>query len=217
MTENAPMRPWCPLSVAASRWLAMIAPSSSVAAGQQQSEFVAAEPVRAIRPPEVRPHDLGDGPEQLVARRMTLAIVDLLEVVDIDDQQGQWRLVVPGGRHLGVELLLERPMVAEAGQAVTQRIEPSPVVGLAQIRPLRLEDRRVATDARRREGESAEDEDCDRRRDRADDDGRIHARLPRVEDTEGEGDRCPDGDPGKQDIRSDGGGREAADGARRRS
>ena len=148
---------------------------------------------------------------------MTLAIVDLLEVVDVDDQQGQWRLVVPGGRHLGVELLLERSMVAEAGQAVTQRIESSAVVSLAQIRPLRLEDRRVATDARRREGESAEDEDCDCRPSRADDDDGIYARLPRIEDTEGEGDRCPDRDPGQQDIRDEGGGREATDGSRRRS
>ena len=122
-----------------------------------------------------------------------------------------------GRRHLGVELLLERSMVAEAGQAVTQRIEPSSVVGLAQIRPLRIEDSRVATDAQCREGEAAEDEDRDCRRGHADDDDRIHARLPRVEGTDREGDRCPDGDPGKQDFRCEGGGREATDRSRRRS
>ena len=45
-------------------------------------------------------------------------------------------------RDLLVELLLERPMVAETGQPVAQGVEPRPVVGLAEpvallVEPLR--------------------------------------------------------------------------------
>ena len=53
---------------------------------------------------------------------MALAVVDDLEVVQVDEQQRHRHTVATVEIELPVELLLERTMVAQAGQAVVQRV-----------------------------------------------------------------------------------------------
>jgi hypothetical protein len=66
-------------------------------------------------------------------------VVDLLEVIDVDEQEGE-RLAFRG-REFEVmgELLLERAMVPEAGQDVDERIGARPTVGLDQVPTLGVE------------------------------------------------------------------------------
>ena len=90
------------------------------AARQQEGELVAADPIATVGAPEVRADDLADRAKHLVARGVSAPIVRLLEVVDVDHQQGQRRVLLLGLEDLVVELLLERPVVTEARQPVPQ-------------------------------------------------------------------------------------------------
>ena len=116
------------------------------AARQQERELVAADPIAAVSAPQVRPDDLADRAEHLVACSVAAPIVRLLEIVDVDHEQRQRRVLLLGLEDLVVELLLERPVVAQAGQPVAERIEASPVEGLLEAHALPLEDADVAAD-----------------------------------------------------------------------
>ena len=104
-----------------------------VARRQQERELVAAGAVGAVAAAQVGPHDLGDRPQQVVARRVAALVVDRLEVVDVDHHQGERLAVVARLGDPDVELLLETAVVAEPGQPVEQRVEAGPVVGLAEL------------------------------------------------------------------------------------
>jgi hypothetical protein len=103
-----------------------------IAARQEQRELVASDAEGMVAATQVGAHDLGHGPEHLVAGEVSASVVGGLEVVDVDHQQGQRRRRRLGGRELTIELILERPMVAEPGQAVLHRVEPRPVVGVLE-------------------------------------------------------------------------------------
>ena len=110
-----------------------------VAAGEQQGELVAAGPVGAIAATQVGAHDLRDRPQEVVAGGVTLLVVDGLEVVDVDHDERDRSPVLACLGDARVELLLERPVVAQAGQPVEERIEPGPVVCLTKLRELAID------------------------------------------------------------------------------
>ena len=97
--------------------------------------------------------------QQAVADRVAARVVDLLEVVEVDDGQRQ-RLVVAGRvGPLALHLLLERAVVAEAGQGVAQRFGTRPVVGVLEDPARLLEALGGLQDAPRQpDGERAEDD-----------------------------------------------------------
>ena len=86
---------------------------SSRVVGDHNRELVAAEPedllVRADRAQE----DAGDGREHLVARRVAESVVDLLEVVDVEEHEGD-----VGRLDQCVDVLVEGATVREPGQRV---------------------------------------------------------------------------------------------------
>ena len=64
---------------------------------------------------------------------MTEGVVELLEVVDVDHEQGQRLLEALGAGHLGREALLEEAVVVEAGEAVGARLLFELAVGALQL------------------------------------------------------------------------------------
>ena len=98
---------------------------------------------RSLRRSE-RGHGPADRRQQLVAAGVAALVVDALEVVDVDQQERQRRAAPDGALELAGELLLERSVVAEAGQAVEQRILARPPVQLTQSRVLRRQPPDVA-------------------------------------------------------------------------
>ena len=59
--------------------------------------------------------------QALVAAQMPVAIVELLEMVDVRHDQRQWRAIPAAAAKLLVEHFIEAPAVAQAGQAVDRR------------------------------------------------------------------------------------------------
>ena len=116
---------------------------------QQERELVPAGSIRPVAPAQVGAHDLGHRAKELVAGRVAAQVVDLLEVVHVDDDEGHRRPVVAGLGDPRVELLLEGAVVAEAGQRVEQRIETGAVVRLAQAVELPVDRRHAVRDAAR--------------------------------------------------------------------
>ena len=57
--------------------------------GQQHHEFIPADPGDRVPLPHTVQHALGDGGQQPVACLVPMLIVDRLEVVEIDEQQGK--------------------------------------------------------------------------------------------------------------------------------
>ena len=65
---------------------------------------------------------------------MTAAIIDGLELVEVDEQERKWCLVAQRSRNLAVQLLVERPMIAEAGQGIAQGVGQRRLVADLEIR-----------------------------------------------------------------------------------
>jgi hypothetical protein len=65
--------------------------------------------------------DLGDEDEQPVAPGVAQAVIDLLEPVEIDQHDRGRELVTGGPGNLGLQPLLDRPAVVQAGEAVRRR------------------------------------------------------------------------------------------------
>ena len=106
-----------------------------------------------------------------VAGPVAADVVDPLEVVEVDHREGERRAVSPGDEPLALELLLERPMVAEAGQRVAQGLGAGAVVrvleddaGAFELLG-RLEDAPGQVDHEAAEGEPERDDRQGRRED----------------------------------------------------
>src|SRR3954471_6105996 len=88
-----------------------------VVAGQQQCELVAAEAERLAGLPQA-----GREPrEDAVAGRVAEAVVDPLEVVHVDEAEGQRQRLLLRVPQLALDPFVEMPAVAEARQRVGQR------------------------------------------------------------------------------------------------
>jgi hypothetical protein len=81
-------------------------------------ELVAADPTRDVGRAQSRAQARRRLGEHAVARQMTDALVDRLEVVDVEDEQGEAAAVAMRARALAQERLVEEPPVAEAGERV---------------------------------------------------------------------------------------------------
>ena len=79
----------------------------AVGVREQQRELVAAEPRGEILFAERLREDVGDLPQRGVAGVMALAVVDLLEVVEVEQEQAQRLPVLARARELVSELLVQ--------------------------------------------------------------------------------------------------------------
>ena len=87
----------------------------------QHGEFVPAQPGHGVARPGQRPQALGHLAQQLVAHRVAVGVVDLLEVVQIDEQQRQ---LTPNPLSLGdgmAEAVHEQEAVGQPGQHIEVR------------------------------------------------------------------------------------------------
>ena len=89
---------------------------------QDDREFVAADAVGTVATADRAEGDATHRRQQLIAERVSLLVVDLLQVVHVHEQQRERRPVTRGLLELAAELLLERAVVPEAGQAIEERV-----------------------------------------------------------------------------------------------
>ena len=94
--------------------------------GHQHGELVAADPERAVGPAQRAPQQLGDLGQGLVADGVAGRVVDELEVVEVDQDERDQVTVAPDGVQLAIELLLERPVVAEPRERVDEGVRAGP-------------------------------------------------------------------------------------------
>ncbi len=101
-------------------------------AGQEEGELVATGPEGAIHRPQGGLDEPAERGQCLVAGGVPAAIVDGLEVVEVDEDQAERDLAGPGGVDLALECLLERAVVAEPGDDVAERVASGQLVHVLQ-------------------------------------------------------------------------------------
>ena len=89
---------------------------------EQDGELVAAEPRSGVLGTQAAGQPLRGRAQQLVADRVAEAVVDRLEVVEIDEHHGELTVVAPGARERQCEAILEQRPVGEAGEIVVERL-----------------------------------------------------------------------------------------------
>ena len=97
-----------------------MAPSAGLDVGEQEEELVAALPGDRVGLADGRAEPLGDGAQQLVARRVAEVVVDELEVVEVDEEDRDVRAGAPRPREGEVEVLGEHRAVRQAGERVVE-------------------------------------------------------------------------------------------------
>src|SRR3712207_1702215 len=85
-----------------------------------QRELVAAEAAADVARAQVHAEGAGQDAEALVAGGVAPAIVHLLEVVDVEGDDGHGVLLALGAAKLLLQALLERAVVEQAGERVLQ-------------------------------------------------------------------------------------------------
>ena len=132
----------------------------------------------------------------LVPAGVAALVVDPLEVVEVEEQQGERIVAVLRLGDQPGQLLLEGTVVAEPGQGVEQRGEPGTIVFLSEViagslEPFRgREDRSRQDDHQERQGDADDD-------DPQEGDDRVDLALARLEVAE----QCPEDDLGGEDDR----------------
>ena len=105
-----------------------------VSGRDDDGELLAADAADHVRRADGRAQDVGDLVEQLVADAVTVDVVHLLEVVEVEHHEGDG--VVCGGcaQELLPKAVVERPVVVEAGQRVRLGLvlEPRANVGVVE-------------------------------------------------------------------------------------
>ncbi len=87
-----------------------------VAGGHDDPELLAAEPADDVRGPHGLAEDVGERDENLVAGAVPVDVVDALEVVDVEHEDGD-RVVRPADPvELGAQAVVEVAVVVEAGE-----------------------------------------------------------------------------------------------------
>ena len=66
-----------------------VAPSASRQYGLQHDELVAPEPGERVADPERAPHPIDNPAQQHVAHRMTVGVVDILEMIEVEQHEGE--------------------------------------------------------------------------------------------------------------------------------
>lgn len=107
-------------------------------ARQEHEPLVAAHADEDVPLADVRAGDLGEGPQRLVTDRVAIGVVEGLEVVEVDGDDGD----VGRPRAQASEVALEEPPVARPGQRVGEGLmlgDLEPVRGGEGAAPRRLE------------------------------------------------------------------------------
>ncbi len=89
-----------------------------VAVGEEQRELVAAEAGHHVGVAHRAAQDAADGDQQLVAGVVAEAVVDLLEVVEVEQQHRAGRAVASAALEVSLELGVEATPVGQAGEHV---------------------------------------------------------------------------------------------------
>jgi hypothetical protein len=105
-----------------------------IGAAENDRELVAAEPGDGASAVDGRAQPVADLDEQGVAGAVTERIVDRLEAVEIEDEEGQLLLCGAGGGNPGVEGGIEGGTVGEPGQRIAIGQHFQPVVGAQDVR-----------------------------------------------------------------------------------
>ena len=144
--------------------------SVPVGLGQDDRELVATDPEGPIRAAQAGRDLRSHAAQEEVAGRVTGRVVDLLELVEVEEHQGERPAVADGGRPLPFDLLLEAAVVAQAGQSVEEGLGAGLIVGALERAQRRLEalgglehavgepDREHAEDARQRDDDAGRHE-----------------------------------------------------------
>jgi hypothetical protein len=106
-----------------------------VGAHQRDRELVAAHPPRDVARAQLGLEVLRELHERLVADRVAPRVVDLLEAVEVEDDDRHRVVLARGAAQLGVEPIVERPLVGEAGERILvgELLELSALVGEAAL------------------------------------------------------------------------------------
>ena len=130
-TVSSPARTRCSRSVASSS-AATASASLAARAAQQAGELVAAEPGDRVAAAQAPGQRARDGADQLVAGLVAERVVDVLEAVDVDHEQGAGAHAAARGGDLELELLQEPAAVEQVGERVViGEVLQALVVGLA--------------------------------------------------------------------------------------
>ena len=89
---------------------------------EKNREFVTAESGGGVRRAHTRPQPFGNAAEQLVARPVTEAVVDVLEPVEVDEQHGECAGTAIGARECMSDAVLEQRPIGQAGQGVAESL-----------------------------------------------------------------------------------------------
>src|SRR5207237_10776445 len=84
-------------------------------------ELVAADARARVYAARARLYDVGDATQSLVARLVSVRVVDTLEVVNVNQEQAERVAVAFGARHLALQLALEASAVREYRQMIRDR------------------------------------------------------------------------------------------------
>lgn len=87
-------------------------------AWEHRRKLLATDAPEQVAPAQHRLAGVGDALQNIVALLVAVGVVDLLEVIDIQQQEGQGRFVQPGGFEGVVGAIEEVPAVAALGQHI---------------------------------------------------------------------------------------------------
>ena len=91
-----------------------------IAQHEDQCELVAAEPCDHVRRAHQQLQPVGDFDQKRIARRMAHAVVDVLEVVDVDIHQRERTVREPDGQQIR-DVVGEEAAIRKAGQCIVHR------------------------------------------------------------------------------------------------
>ena len=93
-------------------------------AGEDQPELIATQTPENVGLPQPGPQDVRDAAQRRVTDGMAIGVVDVLEVIDVEKQQGRRALEAASERDRPRELGVERAAVEQPGQRVVRREMP---------------------------------------------------------------------------------------------
>ncbi|MCH7630391.1 MAG: tetratricopeptide repeat protein, partial [Proteobacteria bacterium] len=106
---------------------------SCVRVRQENGEFLSAYTSGYIGLSACAGNDTGQGPDHFVPHGMTVCVVDVLEAIDIEQDDGQILSVPSGDPEGGFTQIVERAAVVHAGQEVGARKRLGVLLGLLQF------------------------------------------------------------------------------------
>jgi hypothetical protein len=107
--------------------------AGAVRRGQDPGELLAADAGDVLAATRHRPEAAAQLGEHAIAGRMAVAVVDVLEVVDVEDHEAERHAVAPAARDLVAQALLEAAVVDQPRQRVVRRLPGQ--LGLVALAP----------------------------------------------------------------------------------